>query len=163
MGEPIARYFIAQGFLVTGVDSSASLIEKCVTRLPIHRWVVSDMRELSLEETFDGIIAWDSFFHLTPDEQRRMFDVFASHATPTATLMFTSGPAAGVAIGNYAGDPLYHASLDPNEYRTLLHTHGFEVRHHVAEDRESGNHTVWLAQRHARTSSKKIADGKQKS
>ena len=28
---------------------------------------------------FDGILAWDSFFHLRPDDQRGMFRVFADH------------------------------------------------------------------------------------
>ena len=42
-----------------------------------------------------------------------------------AALMFTSGPAHGEAIGSFAGEPLYHASLDPAEYRSLLDRNGF--------------------------------------
>lgn len=45
---------------------------------------------------------------------------FASHARPTAPLMFTSGPEEGEVIGSYCGEPLYHASLDPVEYDKLL-------------------------------------------
>jgi hypothetical protein len=59
--------------------------------------------------------------------------------------MFTSGPSHGEAIGTLEGEPLYHASLDPAEYRELLDTHGFDVVRHVAEDPECGGHTVWLA------------------
>jgi hypothetical protein len=59
--------------------------------------------------------------------------------------MFTSGPRAGEAIGSYRGDTLYHASLDPSEYRELLREHGFDVVAHVAEDETCGGHTVWLA------------------
>jgi hypothetical protein len=36
--------------------------------------------------------------------------VFRRHAAPKAALMFTSGPAAGEAIGAYRGEPLYHAA-----------------------------------------------------
>ena len=33
-----------------------------------------------------------------------------------ALLMFNSGPAYGESVGEYRGDPLYHASLDPDDY-----------------------------------------------
>ncbi|MBN9262953.1 MAG: SAM-dependent methyltransferase, partial [Hyphomicrobium sp.] len=89
---------------------------------------------------------WDSFFHLTVEDQRAMFAIFRAHAAPGAALMFTSGPAHGEAIGSYCGEPLYHASLDADEYTTLLKANGFEVVAHVVEDATCGGRTVWLAQ-----------------
>jgi SAM-dependent methyltransferase len=145
MGEPIARYLIERGFQVTGVDSSPSLIELCRSRFPDSDWLVADMREIELGRRFDGVLAWDSFFHLTMDDQRKMFPRFAAHAERGAPLMFTSGPAEGEAIGSYGGEPLYHASLGPAEYERLLATNGFTLRAHVAKDSECGDHTVWLA------------------
>jgi hypothetical protein len=105
------------------------------------------MRTLELGRTFDGIMAWDSFFHLPQADQRRMFPIFGRHAGAGAALMFTSGPSAGERIGSYQGEPLYHASLDGGEYRRLLRDNGFGVVEHVAEDPTCGLHTVWLAQR----------------
>jgi hypothetical protein len=104
------------------------------------------MRTLSLARRFDGILAWDSFFHLCPDDQRRMFPIFAEHAGSRAALMFTSGPSRGEAIGTYRGEPLYHASLDGAEYRSLLDKHDFDGVSHVIEDPSCGRHTVWLTQ-----------------
>jgi SAM-dependent methyltransferase len=144
-GMPVASHLVAQGMRVTGVDASPSLIALCRERLPDEEWIVADMRGLTLEARFDGILAWDSFFHLTPDDQRAMFAVFATHARPGAILMFNSGPAFGEAIGSYKGDPLYHASLDPVEYRELLTRHGFELIAHLAEDPRAGGRTAWLA------------------
>ena len=145
MGEPMARYLIEQGLRVMGVDASPSLIELCRARFPDAEWHVADMRALDLGRRFDGVLAWDSFFHLGMDAQRGMFPRFAAHAEPGAPLMFTSGSAEGEAIGAYCGEPLYHASLSPEEYRQLLATWGFVVRSHVVDDPECGNHTVWLA------------------
>ncbi len=110
--EPIARYFIEKGFDVTGIDSSPRLIGLCKGRFPDQNWMVTDMRTLSLDRHFDGILAWDSFFHLCPEDQRRMFPIFRRHAGTTAALMFTSGHFHGDAIGTYKGEPLYHGSLD---------------------------------------------------
>jgi trans-aconitate methyltransferase len=92
-GAPVAKYLVECGLQVTGVDSSPTLISLCRGRLPDHEWMVGDMRLLQLSRRFHGILAWDSFFHLTPDDQRRMFDVFALHAAPSAALMFNTGPA----------------------------------------------------------------------
>jgi 2-polyprenyl-3-methyl-5-hydroxy-6-metoxy-1,4-benzoquinol methylase len=146
-GEPIARYLIDNGYTVTGIDSSPELIEICRRTFPDVDWRIADMRTLALGRQFDGILAWDSFFHLSHDDQRDMFPIFAAHAAPKAALMFTSGPAHSEAIGEYRGEPLYHSSLDPGEYTALLTEHGFEVVEHVAEDPTCGHHTIWLAQR----------------
>ncbi len=145
-GEPIAAHLAGQGFAVTGVDSSAAMVALCRGRMPGQDWVVADMRGLRLGSRFAGILAWDSFFHLSPDDQRGMFPVFRDHAAPGAALMFTSGPRAGEAIGTMFGEPLYHASLDGAEYRALLRDNGFRVRGHVVEDPACGGRTIWLAQ-----------------
>jgi 2-polyprenyl-3-methyl-5-hydroxy-6-metoxy-1,4-benzoquinol methylase len=143
-GIPIASHLHAHGLEVTGVDSSLTMISLCRQRLPDQEWIVGDMRKLSLKRRFGGILAWDSFFHLDHEHQRRMFVVFATHALPGAMLMFNTGPQHGEAVGDYRGDPLYHASLAAAEYRDLIVRSGFETVEHVAEDRRAGGRTVWL-------------------
>ncbi len=145
-GEPIARYLIDQRFAVEGVDSSPSLIAVCRERFPKQHWHVSDMRTLALDKSFEGLLAWDSFFHLAHDAQRRMFPIFRQHAAPGAALMFTTGTSHGEAIGSYRGQPLYHASLAAHEYQSLLESNGFRVEAHALQDPDCGGHTVWLAQ-----------------
>lgn len=105
------------------------------------------MRRLELGRRFNGVLAWNSFFHLTQHEQRAMFAIFAAHVADGGALMFTSGPRAGEAIGSFQGKPLYHASLDPEDYRSLLAAHDFDVIDHAAEDATCGGHTVWLARK----------------
>ncbi|UYN97178.1 MAG: class I SAM-dependent methyltransferase [Enhydrobacter sp.] len=144
-GEPIARHLIGAGFEVTGVDASPVMVGLCRDRFPDGTWIVADMRQLPLGRSFDAILAWDSLFHLTAEDQRRMFRAFACHARPGSVLMFTSGPAAGEAIGSYRGEPLYHASLDGPEYRSLLAGAGFDVIAQANADPACGGHTVWLA------------------
>jgi SAM-dependent methyltransferase len=146
-GEPIARYLIELGFKLTGVDASPTLIDLCRRRFPGQTWCIGDMRKLALERKFDGLIAWNSFFHLSHQDQRRMFPIFRAHAVEGATLLFTSGPAHGEAIGSFHGEPLYHASLAAEEYRAMLDENGFAVVRHFAKDPDCNDHTVWLARR----------------
>ena len=76
----MARNLAEHAVRVTGIDSSPAMAALCRERLPAHEWMVADMRSLALGRAFNGILAWDSFFHLKPDDQRRMFEIFAAHA-----------------------------------------------------------------------------------
>jgi trans-aconitate methyltransferase len=145
-GDPVARFFLDAGCEVTGIDAAPAMLALARSRFPDATWIESDMRTLALPRRFDALIAWDSFFHLDADTQRRMFPIFHAHAAPRAVLLFTSGPGAGEAIGDFCGEPLYHASLDAAEYRALLAANGFDVLMHRVEDPDCGGHTVWLAQ-----------------
>ncbi|MGX9427037.1 MULTISPECIES: class I SAM-dependent methyltransferase [Bradyrhizobium] len=146
-GQPVAQQMIERGLRVTGVDSSPTMISFCRDRLPDQEWIVADMRRLSLGRRFDGILAWDSFFHLNHDDQRRMFAVFADHASVGTILMFNTGPQHCESVGEYRGDPLYHASLSPAEYEMFTARFGFGVLEHATNDAQAGGRTVYLCQR----------------
>src|SRR5262245_39930258 len=115
--------------------------------MPDQQFICADMRGLSLGRRFEGVLAWDSFFHLKPDDQRSMFPVFARHAASGGILMFNAGFGLGEAIGSYRGDPLYHASLDAAEYESLLDDAGFELVEHSVNDPAKGGRIVWIARR----------------
>ncbi len=134
-GAPIAVHMVSCGLRITGVDASPALISLCRERMLAQEWVVADMRSVSLGAKFDGILAWDSFFYLEPDDQRRMFEVFARHDADPAILMFNGGPTHGEAVGSYRRDPLHHVRLGPAKYEKQLERIGFEIAAHAVEDR----------------------------
>lgn len=144
-GLPIGRELIRRGFDLTGVDGTATMLALFRRNLPNTPVQLIDMRNLAMGRPFAGLLAWDSFFHLSPADQRPMFARFRDHAAPGAALMFTSGHEEGSAIGKLEGDPLYHGSLNPQEYRALLDAAGFDVLAHVAADPSCGHRTIWLA------------------
>lgn len=144
-GEPIGQYFVDAGFQVTGVDGSAKMLEIARSRCPKIRFILSDMRTIHLNEKFDCVIAWHSFFHLSQDDQKVMFTTFKSHLKTDGVLLFTSGPEAGEVWSDNGGENLYHASLSPDEYKNLLMEHGFALIQHKTSDPECGDATVWLA------------------
>ena len=73
-----------------------------------------------------------------------MFKIFAEHILPKGILMFTSGPSHGEIWSDNGGENLYHASLDPSEYKELLAAHNFQVIKHVVDDEECHGATVWV-------------------
>jgi SAM-dependent methyltransferase len=147
-GKPMADYLISQGATVTGVDASGPLLDFARQRHgPPHEWIEADMRGLDLGRTFDGLIAWHSFFHLSPDDQRAMFPAFGRHVRPGGALMFTGGAHHGEHVGEWNGEPLYHGSLSAEEYRERLDAAGFEIVMTALNDPTCGNSNIWLAQK----------------
>ena len=146
-GEPIARWFIAGGFAVTGVDFSGPMLAMAQRRWPGGDWRRADMRALDLGETFDGIIAWNSFFHLTEAEQPACIARMARHLVPGGVLMLTVGPHAGPAEGRVGAEKVFHASLSPAQYATCLEDNGLRLTGFLAEDHETQGHTVLMARR----------------
>lgn len=146
-GEPIAQFFIDKGFKITGVDGSKKMIEVCKKRFPTHQWIVSDMRDIHLNQQFEVVLAWHSFFHLDQDSQRKIFKLFAEHCKSKGILAFTSGEEEGEVWSDNGGEMLYHASLSTNEYEKLLKENSFEVLIHKIRDPHCGEATVWVAQK----------------
>lgn len=142
-GRPMAAALLARGFHVTGVDSSARLIAHAAADLPQGRFLHADMRTLDLGQTFGAILAWHSLFHLSPDDQRTALPRLLAHAAPCATVMFTSGFYEGFLVGSWRGEPLYHGSLGPEEYRSLLTSRGFSIESAV----QAQDGSAWLAHR----------------
>ncbi|MEM8971719.1 MAG: class I SAM-dependent methyltransferase [Pseudomonadota bacterium] len=150
-GRPIAQYMADHNIRITGIDASQSMIKLCRDRLPGHDWIAADMRGLHLERQFNGILAWDSFFHLKDTDQRKMFAVFARHACEGSLLMFNTGTEHTERIGEYRGDPLFHSSLAQYEYWSLAEASGFDVVQYATNETTAGGRTVWPCQQRDRS------------
>jgi SAM-dependent methyltransferase len=145
VGEPVARYLIERGYAVTGVDFAEAMLDLSRTRFPQARWICADMRDLDLGESFDAIVGWDSFFHLTEDEQRALIPRLAQHLSPGGAVLLTVGPAAGAVIGTVEGETVYHASLSREEYASLFEAAGLALVDYVPEDPSCDYHSVLIA------------------
>ncbi|MEP1209700.1 MAG: methyltransferase domain-containing protein [Rhizobiaceae bacterium] len=144
-GEPVSAYLINKGFHLTGIDYAAAMIDMARQRFPDHGWLVQDMVDPLPDRQFNGLISWNGFFHLSPEEQRHALPQFAAAVLPGGNLLLTVGPAEGEITGTVDGAPVYHASLDPAEYRDLLLAAGFATIEFQAEDPDCGLHSVLLA------------------
>lgn len=146
-GEPFPAYFLEQGFAVEGADFSEPMLGLCRARFPELAWHFADLRTLELGRTYDGLLAWNSFFHLTPEEQTLSLPRLAAHVAPGGAMMLTVGPEAGEVTGHVNGELVYHASLAPETYAQLLSENGFRVIAFVKEDETCDFQTVLLARK----------------
>jgi len=146
-GDPIARWFMAEGFDVTGVDFSEAMLSIARERWPEGDWRYADMRDFELDQIFDGIIAWNSFFHLTADEQKACIARMSHHLRPGGMLMLTVGPSEGEASGTVGAEIVYHASLSPAGYASCLEENGLLLTGFLAEEPEAQSHTILMARK----------------
>lgn len=146
-GLPIATYVVAAGRRVWGIDFAPAMLDIARRRLPDETWTLGDMRQLDLGRSFAAIIGWDSFFHLTPAEQRAVPPRLADHLKPGGGLLLTVGDRAGEPLGQVGGEPVYHASLAPQEYRAALTAAGMEGVEFVPEDPSCGRSVLFARRR----------------
>ncbi|KRC81609.1 class I SAM-dependent DNA methyltransferase [Sphingomonas sp. Root241] len=146
-GEPIARYLIDRDRQLTGIDASERMIALARTRFGRHRWIYADMRDAVVEGPFHGVIAWDSIFHLPPEDQAAMVIKAAGLLAPDGAFLFNTGSARDETIGCQFGDELYHASLAPAEYRALFAGHGLLEVAFVPHDHATGGRAIWLVRK----------------
>ena len=146
-GEPIAGWLIREGYRVTGTDFSDAMLDIARRRFPEGDWRNQDMRTLDLPDRFHGIIGWDSFFHLTPDEQRATIPRLARHLEPDGVLLVTVGHIPGEVTGHVGGETVYHASLSVEEYARVMDQAGLRLVAYIAEDPYCDFHTVAMARK----------------
>ncbi len=144
--DPIATYFIHNGFEIVGLDFSDGMLDIAKKRFPSFKWLNHDMREFELGIQFDGIIAWNSFFHLDHEEQTKTLTSFSKHLKPSGVLMFTAGPGHGEVLGKVNGQDVYHSSFSFKEYKSILNSLKFSIINHKLEDPDCQGHSIYLAQ-----------------
>lgn len=130
-GDPVTAYLAEAGREVVGVDYAPGMLAIGRERYPGITFVEQDMRHLDLDDHFGGIVSWDGFFHLSPDEQRTALHKIATLLCPDGVLLLTVGHVEGEVTGTVEGESVYHASLAPSEYEERLDALGIEAKIHV--------------------------------
>jgi len=145
--DPIAGYFLSRGLKVTGIDASHRMIDLAKKRWPDADWQVKDMRDLAHGPLFDAVLAWNSFFHLTMDEQRAVLPMLCARLVPSGRLMLTVGPRESEEVGRVGDDPIYHSSLSQAEYAQILTANHLRILSFVLEDPDCDMQTILLAEK----------------
>ena len=104
-GEPIARWFIAEGYRVTGMDFAPAMLEIARSRWPDGDWRQGDMRKLDLGEHSRGSSRGTASFTSLPAISGRRWPGWRRIWPPAARSLSRSGrkparpPAAWAASG----------------------------------------------------------------
>lgn len=128
-GIPNAAWLSYKGFIVTGIDASTSMIqmakEESIHDASFH---VVNMLNFETDQMFDGVLAWDSLFHLPYEAQHSMYHRIASWIKPEGWFLFTHGNRDGAIQGDdMYGEKFFYSALDTSHVQSLLIAGGFRI------------------------------------
>ncbi len=127
-GYPIAAYLSGQGFRVHGIDISQPMIEKArALRLPEATFSVQDILEYNTPDKYDGVVAFDSLWHIAHDRQAEIYPIISSLTNPGGYFLFTHGKSDGSVSGEMFGERFEYSALDVQAVHALLRNNGFEI------------------------------------
>ena len=125
-GVPISIALVDDGFAVSGIDASPTMVAAFRHRLP-QAPVACEAVEASpfFGRTFDGILAWGLVFLLPVESQRALFGRIASALNPEGRFLFTSPAQPSTWADALTGRQ--SASLGSEVYRAVLSNAGLAV------------------------------------
>lgn len=127
-GYPVAAYLAEQGFSVTGIDISEKMIEKAkALRLPRADFMVKDVLAFKPAEKYDGVIAFDSLWHVPMENQAELYGLIASFMKVGGYFLFTHGKTKGSVSGEMYGEMFYYSALNREDVHKLLNNNGFRL------------------------------------
>lgn len=127
-GYPIDFFLSERGFRITGIDSSAKMIEKAASlKLKNTEYHVADLFGFRTEEKFDAIIAFDCHWHICHDNQKYIYGTIASLIKKGGYFIFTHGKKDSEIYGEMMGQTFYYSALDAEEVKKILISEGFEI------------------------------------
>lgn len=126
-----ARFFSDAGYEVTGIDVSPEMIREAQRHAPKARFVVMDMRHLTLPNlAFDGVWANATLHHVPKGEIRDVLTAIARSLKPNGVLYCSvkRGDAEGLeADDRYGGVPKFWSYFSEERLRQDLLETGYRV------------------------------------
>lgn len=108
-GTPVAKLMSRHGHRILGVDRSAKLLEYAKRDLPEHEWIQSDLESYQPIDKFDGIIIWDSMFHLPREEHITLLKKAFNALKYKGVIILSSG-------GSKYDNPAFTGSMFNHEF-----------------------------------------------
>lgn len=129
-GTPVAQLLIENGHRITGVDRSKKLLAVAQERFPLHQWHLQDLESFNTNHTYNGVVIWDSLFHL-PREQHLPLLIKAYQALSPEGLLILSSGGSDTNIAPFTGVmfdvEFFYDAYPVAELITLCESIGFTV------------------------------------
>lgn len=146
----LAKFLTEHGLEVTGIDFSAKMIYLAQNLLLREaQFIQSDFFEYSSTQTFNGIIAWDVFFHFPKYQQAEIYPKLYGLLNRGGYLLFTHGNANDEHLDTMFGEQFYYSCLPLAKVKQLLLESGFAIEYILTDYIEKDSHRslVVLAQK----------------
>lgn len=151
-GAPILVELVEHGYQLTGVDFSHEQVARARERCPTANVLQADLTEIKFEAgSFDGVIAFDSIWHVPRPEHARVFKRIREWLAPGGVALLTLGATddgENELFTELLGAPMYYDAVPEAMSLKMLADTGFSVvGHHlkpIVESRPKTGHLIIL-------------------
>ena len=127
-GEPVAKYLVADGFRVTGIDVSKRMLALAKQQVPQGEFLEGDITNLNFPEaSFDGVVCLYTIWHISKRKHELVFQNFYRVLKPGGILFFNTGIREMDGVDMFLGAPMLWSSPPPEDTLDLVKKAGFEV------------------------------------
>jgi len=127
-GYPISKYLSDNGFFIIGIDISENMLQNANEKdIKNATFYLCDFFRHKPNETYDGIIAYDSLFHFPKEKQNKIYIKLSNWLNIGGYILFTHGKENNEINGKMFGETFYYSSLETREVHKLLMESGFEI------------------------------------
>jgi cyclopropane fatty-acyl-phospholipid synthase-like methyltransferase len=140
----VSRYLIDRGILVTGVDASAAQLRFARSSCPEAQFVLADMLDLELPTRYQGLIAWDSIFHIPRAAHPQLFRRMHRWLASGAPLLLSLGGTPDEFTAPMFGVDFFYSGHAPETSLHLLKEAGFHIIRAEIDDPSSRGHLAIL-------------------
>jgi SAM-dependent methyltransferase len=148
-GVPLASHLVLCGADVIGIDISAEMISKARTNVPGVSFIEGDILDVRFDRKFDGILAWDSLFHLPFEKQEQAIKKIIGMLEPNGVFLFTAGGDDGELVSMMFSTEFYYSSLSNLQYEQLIMSENCQVILNEIDDPGSHGHRVICCRKNA--------------
>ncbi len=132
-GEPFPKFFIDNGWEVTGVDFSENMLEMAEKYVPEMKTIHDDITKVDFKNNeFNAITMIYSFFHLKNEEQISLLSKIYRWLTDDGSILFTyatneyTGFNEFEGYKEFLGENLFYAHKTPEFLKEKLNNIGFK-------------------------------------
>jgi len=127
-GIPITEFLVNEGFRVVGLDISKNMVKKAQSmKISNTKFYVGNIMTWHDNNTYDGIIAYDSLFHLPLENQKNVYRILSSLLTKDGYLFFTHGKELGEVKSKMFDEEFYYSAIDLEMLKKTLEDNSLEI------------------------------------
>jgi 2-polyprenyl-3-methyl-5-hydroxy-6-metoxy-1,4-benzoquinol methylase len=146
-GIPITKHLVDKKFIVHALDYSYKMISLAKQNVKGAEFFNNDITNWTAPTQYDGIIAWDSIFHLTVENQVNVLKKIIQMLKPGGVGLLTCGVKEGEINSSMFGQPFYYSSPSFKRYIELIKELNCNICFSEIDDPTNGGHTVICFQR----------------
>lgn len=143
----VSRVLLDRGFCVTGVDASTAQLRAAAASCPEAQFITADIATVELTGRFQGLVAWDSLFHIPRSAHQRIFRKMHAWLDADAPMLLSLGGTEDEFTAPMYGVDFFYSSYAPETSLKLLEESGFNIVRAEIDDPSSRGHFAILCRK----------------